>query len=503
MHVSLFFLARGVFVQSYKQYINGEWVNSSSKKTFTSKNPANPKDILGVFQEGTSADVALAVAAAQKVFVQWSALPAPRRGDILFRVAVLLRQEKKKLGALVTREMGKQYIEGLADVQEAIDVEEYMGSEGRRFFGFTTPSELPQKFCMTVRRPLGVVGLITPWNFPIAIPAWKIMTALICGNTCVLKPSSDTPLCALTYVQLLEKAGVPPGVVNVVTGDGSLVGDALVVHPQVRALSFTGSKDVGAHVLAHAGIKKVGLEMGGKNAIIVMDDADLPLAVEGVLWGAFGTTGQRCTAASRVIVHKNVQKRFEQLLLAEIKKLKPGDGMHYNFGPLVNQAALEKTEKYVQIGLQQGAQLLFGGKRISRLQGYFHQPTLFTHVHPSMRIAQEEIFGPVLSILTCTNLAHAIRIANNIEYGLSSALYTQNIRNAFLAIEHLDAGITYINSSTIGAEVHLPFGGVKKTGNGTREAGIYGIDEFSEVKTVYIDYSGKLQKAQIDTFVRK
>lgn len=459
--------------------------------------------MLGIFQHGTPVDVALAVAVAQKTFAQWSAVPAPRRGDILLRVAALLRQEKKKLAALVTREMGKQYLEGLADVQEAIDVAEYMGSEGRRFFGSTTPSELPQKFCMTVRRPLGVVGLITPWNFPIAIPAWKIMAALICGNTCVLKPSSDTPLCALTYVQLLEKAGIPAGVVNVVMGQGSVVGDALVADSRVRAISFTGSKEVGAHILAHAGIKKVGLELGGKNAIIIMDDADLSLAVEGVLWGAFGTTGQRCTAASRVIVHKKIQKQFEQLLLKQMKGLHVGDGMHCNFGPLVNQHALEKTASYIQIGLHEGAKLLFGGKQLSNKEGYFHEPTIFTCVHPSMRIAQEEIFGPVLSILSCTDLADAISIANNIEYGLSSALYTQNIQNAFLAIEHLDAGITYINSSTIGAEVHLPFGGVKKTGNGTREAGILGIDEFSDVKTVYIDYSGKLQKAQIDTFVQK
>ena len=490
-------------MQSYKQYIAGKWVDSSSKKTFISKNPANPQDILGTFQKGTSADVDHAVHAAEKAFLSWSALPAPKRGEVLLHVAALLRKEKQTLGKLVTREMGKQFLEGLADVQEAIDVAEYMGSEGRRFFGYTTPSELPQKFCMTLRRPLGVVGLITPWNFPIAIPAWKIMAALICGNTCVLKPSSDTPLCAFTFVQLLEKAGVPKGVVNVVTGDGSVVGNALVAHPNVRAISFTGSKMTGEEILKRAGVKKVGLELGGKNAIIVMDDADLALAVEGVLWGAFGTTGQRCTAASRVIVHEKIQKQFEALLLKNIRSLKPGDGMKCNFGPLVNDAALEKTASYITIGKKEGAKIIYGGEKIPQLKGYFFEPTVFTRVTPMMRIAQEEIFGPVLSILTCKNLSHAIDIANNIAYGLSSAIYTKDIRNAFLAIEHLDTGITYINSSTIGAEVHLPFGGVKGTGNGTREAGMLGIDEFSEVKTVYIDYSVKLQKAQIDEFVEK
>lgn len=488
----------------YKLYIGGKFISATSGKTFFSKNPARPSEILGKFQVASAADVDKAVLVAQCAFASWSAIPAPRRGDILLRVAGLLRKEKETLSKLVTKEMGKQILEARGDVQEAIDVAEYMGSEGRRFFGATTPSELSDKFCMTIRRPVGVVGLITPWNFPIAIPAWKIMAALICGNTCVLKPSSDAPLCALTFVQLLEKAGVPPGVVNVVTGDGENTGTALIQHPLVRAISFTGSRAVGEFIVRHAGVKKVGLELGGKNAIIVMDDADLSLAVEGVLWGAFGTTGQRCTATSRVIVHKKVQKEFENILVREVKKLSVGDGMKYSVGPLIHETALQKTEKYVTIGLKEGATLLLGGKKVSSsTQGYFFAPTVFTYVKPRMRIAQEEIFGPVLCILTCVDLADAIAISNNVEYGLSSAIYTNNIRNAFLGIAHLDTGITYINSSTIGAEVHLPFGGVKGTGNGTREAGILGIEEFSDVKTVYIDYSGKLQKAQIDEFVKK
>jgi alpha-ketoglutaric semialdehyde dehydrogenase len=484
-------------MKRYKLHINGKSVAASSKKTFKSINPANPKDVLGIFQKGTTKDVEKAVRAAEKAFVHWSNVPAPRRGEILFRFASLLRQEKKKFGKLVTREMGKQLMEGLGDVQEAIDLAEYMAGEGRRMFGHTTPSELHDKFCMTVRRPLGVVGLITPWNFPIAIPAWKLLPALICGNTCVIKPSSDTPLCTYELVRLFEKAGVPKGVINIVTGDGNDVGAALVKHPRIHGISFTGSKAVGEFVTANAGLKKVGLELGGKNCIIVMDDADLSLAVEGVLWGAFGTTGQRCTASSRVIIHKKVQKKFEQLLLKEMKKLRVGDGMKYDIGPLVNKKGLEKVEKYVKIGKQE-AKMLCGGKAVVSKGGYFYTPTVFTNVHSGMRIAQEEIFGPVLSIMPFSTLPEAFAIANNVEYGLSSAIFTHNIRNAFLAMDVLDTGITYINSSTIGAEVHLPFGGVKATGNGTREAGIEGIHEFSEVKTIYIDYSGKLQKAQID-----
>ncbi len=490
-------------MKTYKLYIGGKWVNASTKETFLSRNPANPSDVLGIFQEASRADIEKAVRVAEEAFISWSKVPAPKRGDILFRVAALLRKEKQRLGALVTHEMGKQITEGLADVQEAIDTAEYMAGEGRRLFGYTTPSELSQKVCMTVRRPLGVVALITPWNFPIAIPAWKIFPALICGNTCLFKPSSDTPLCAFEFVQLLEKAGVPAGVVNVITGSGDAVGEIVVTHPRIRAVSFTGSRAVGEFFTKHAGTKKVGLEMGGKNAIIIMDDANVNLAVEGVLWGAFGTTGQRCTAASRVLIQKKVQQKFEALLLKELKKLKIGDGMTCDIGPLINQTALEKTEMYVALGKKEGAKLLCGGQRIKKKKGNFYAPTIFTNVASGMRIAQEEIFGPVLSILSFETLADACAIANNIDYGLSSAIYTNDIHNAFVAIEALETGITYVNSSTIGAEVHLPFGGVKGTGNGTREAGILGIDEFSEVKTIYVDYSGRLQKAQIDEFVMK
>ncbi len=486
-------------MKNYQQYINGKWAPSTSKQTFPTLNPAKKAQILATFSQGTREDVELAVIAAEKALPSWKKTPAPKRGELLLEVARLLRKNKQKLGELVTLEMGKVVKEGLGDVQEAIDIFEYMAGEGRRLFGHTTPSELKNKFCCTVRQPVGVVGVITPWNFPFAIPAWKLAPALICGNTVVFKPASDTPLCAAALIEILEEAGIPPGVVNMVTGSGEEVGASIITHRRIRGISFTGSRETGEFITKVAGLKKIGLELGGKNAIIVMDDADLELAIEGILWGAFGTTGQRCTAASRVIVHKNMQKQLEEQLLRRVQKLKLGSGLDpkTDIGPLINARAVVKTHKYTEIGKKEGAKLLCGGIAEER-EGFFYQPTIFTNVKPHMRIAKEEIFGPTLSILTANDLQDAIHIANSIDYGLSSSIYTKNINNAFQAIEHIEAGITYVNASTIGAEVHLPFGGVKATGNGTREAGWTGIEEFSVEKTVYIDYSGKLQKAQID-----
>ncbi|MCS4541489.1 MAG: aldehyde dehydrogenase family protein [Euryarchaeota archaeon] len=484
-------------LQKYKLYINGEWVESG--ETFTRVNPANPKEVTGEFQQGNEEDIDKAVEAAENAFERWSEVPPPKRGQVLLKVAQLLREDKEDLARLETIEMGKVIIEARGDVQEAIDIAEYMAGEGRRLFGFTTTSELRDKFCMTIRRPIGVVGLITPWNFPIAIPAWKIIPALICGNTTVFKPSSDTPLCAIRLVEILEKAGVPKGVVNLVTGPGSAAGMHLVRHKKVRAISFTGHRDTGELILKEAGLKRVGLELGGKNGIIIMDDADLELALDGVIWGGFGTTGQRCTAASRVIVHEKIKEKFEKLLVERINKLKLGSGLDpsVDIGPLVNKAAQEKSQKYVQIGLDEGAKLSCGGK-IPKMEGFFFEPTLFTNCSIDMKIAQDEIFGPVVSLISVKDFEEAIKVMNSIKYGLSSSIYTNNIRNAFKAIEKIEAGITYINASTIGAEIHLPFGGIKDSGNGTREGGQTGIEEFSEIKTVYIDYSGKLQRAQID-----
>lgn len=483
----------------YNLYINGKWIKSTSKEKFPSINPAKTKQILGYFPKGNEDDVNKAVESAENAFEKWSSMPPPKRGLIIMKAAQMLKNRKEELSKLVTMEMGKVLTEARGDVQEAIDTADYMAGEGRRMFGYTTPSELGDKFCMTIRRPVGIYGLITPWNFPMAIPAWKIFPALICGNTIVFKPSSDTPLCALRLVEILEKAGLPKGVLNFVTGSGSDVGMSIIEHEKIRGISFTGNKETGREIMREAGIKKIGLELGGKNGIIIMDDADLDLALDGVIWGGYGTTGQRCTAASRIIVHKKVKQKFEKMLVNGIKKLKIGNGLNpkVDVGPLINKTAQEKSKKYVEIGLSEGAKLLVGGK-IPKMNGFFFEPTLFTDCSVDMRIAQEEIFGPIVSLITVNDFDEAIDVINSIEYGLSSSIYTSNIRNAFKAMEDIEAGITYINSSTIGAETHLPFGGVKQTGNGTREGGWTAIEEFSEVKTIYVDYSGKLQKAQID-----
>ena len=484
-------------MKTYQIFINGKWINSVTNKTFPSLNPSN-EQVIANFQSCNHEDVNKAIEAAEKAYPSWSNTPAPKRAELLLEVARLLKQDKDKLAKLVALEMGKVYKEAAGDVQEAIDVFEYMAGEGRRLFGITTPSELRNKHCMTIRVPIGVVGLITPWNFPIAIPAWKISAALVCGNTCVFKPSSDTPLCAIELIKILERAKLPAGVVNLVTGKGEEAGNAIIRNNKIRMISFTGSRDTGEFILKNAGIKKIGLELGGKNPIIIMDDADLNLALEGVLWGAFGTSGQRCTAASRVIIHKKLKDKFEKMLLARVKKLKLGNGLDKktDIGPLINKRALEKVHNYTQIGLREGAKLLCGGKMLNA-KGFFYPATIFTNVNKNMRLAQEEIFGPSLAIIEVDNLNEAIDVCNSVKYGLSSSIYTNNINYAFKAIEKIEAGLVYVNSSTIGSEVHLPFGGVKQTGNGTREGGM-GIEEFSEIKTVYIDYSGHLQKAQID-----
>ncbi len=486
-------------VKEYGILIGGKWVKSNSGETFDNVNPANER-VIAKFQSGTPDDVNRAVDAAEKALGYWRDFPAPKRGEILLKAAQLLRKDKERLARLMTMEMGKVIAEARGDVQEAIDITEYMAGEGRRLFTQTTPSELRDKFCTSVRIPVGIFGLITPWNFPVAIPSWKITPALICGNTMIFKPASDTPLCAIEFVKILEKAGVPKGVINLVTGSGSKVGSAIVKHKKIRGISFTGSREVGEFVTKEAGLKKVGLELGGKNGIIVMDDADLELALDGVIWGGYGTTGQRCTAASRVIVHHKIKAKFERMLVSRIKRLRLGDGLKptTDVGPQINAKAVEKTHEYTGIGIKEGAKLLCGGKPAKiNGKGFFYRPTLFTDVAPDMRIAQEEIFGPSISMIPVKTLDEAIDVMNGIIYGLSSAIYTNDLKNAFESIERIEAGLTYVNSSTIGAEVHLPFGGIKGTGH-AREAGWAGIEEFSDVKSVYVDYSGTLQRAQID-----
>lgn len=493
--------------QSVRNFIGGEWLDAVGKKSFESRNPADNRDKVADVARSGREDVDRAVAVAREAFPGWRLTPAPRRGEMLFRVAELLVREKRRLGELVTREMGKVLAEGLGDVQEAIDMAYYMAGEGRRLQGETVPSELPDKECKSVREPLGVMALVTPWNFPTAIPAWKIFPALICGNTVVFKPSSTTPACASALVELMDKAGIPPGVVNLVHGPGEEVGEYLVNHPDVDGVSFTGSCAAGERLEALLGKmhRPLALEMGGKNAIVVMDDADLQLALEGVLWGGFGTTGQRCTAASRVVVHAKVYDRFLEMLQGAVARLKLGDGLQKgtDVGPLVNEQQFRKVLDYLRIGISEGARLVTGGKRVATgdcAHGYFIEPTVFADVTPAMRIAREEIFGPVVSILRCASLADGIAIVNDLPYGLSSAIYSRDVNMTARAERELQTGIVYINASTIGAEIQLPFGGWKHSGSGHPEAGGRGgaIDFYSRVKVVYRDYSGRLQKAQID-----
>jgi aldehyde dehydrogenase (NAD+) len=491
---------------TYHNFIDGAWVPSVSGDLFENRNPANSDDLIGVFQKSTRKDVQQAIEAARRAYSHWRLVPAPRRAEILFRAAQLIVERKESLAREMTREMGKVLDETRGDVQEAIDMTFFMAGEGRRQYGQTVPSELRDKFAMSVRQPLGVCAVITPWNFPMAIPSWKIIPALVCGNTVVFKPATLTPLSALNFVKILEEAGVPPGVVNLVTGGGDEVGHALLVADEVRVVSFTGSTAVGRKVSEQAApsFKKVHLEMGGKNVIIIMDDATLDLAVEGCLWGGFGTTGQRCTAASRVVVHERLYAPFLNAFCERAKMLRVGDGADpkTQVGPLVSRAQLDTVMKYVASGKKEGARLVCGGQPLrdgAYAKGFFHAPTIFSDVDPKMRIAQEEIFGPVVSVIPCRSFEEAVEIGNNVQYGLSASIYTQDINKAFAAMRDLYTGIFYVNAPTIGAEVHLPFGGTKATGNGHREAGVAALDVFSEWKSIYVDFSGRLQRAQIDT----
>ncbi|MBI2070558.1 MAG: aldehyde dehydrogenase family protein [Elusimicrobia bacterium] len=486
-------------------FINGRWQGSKSGETVANINPATGA-VLGHWPVSTKNELDAAVAAAKKAFESWRLVPAPKRGEYLLRVHNLFLERKDVLARVMTQEMGKVLKETKGDVQEAVDVALYFASEGRRLFGHTSTSELENKFAMAVRIPVGVCGVISPWNFPMAIPAWKIIPALLCGNTVVFKPATDTPATATLFVEILEEAGLPPGVVNLIHGSGSGVGRWLVEHEDVRLISFTGSSDVGSRVAEGCAktFKKVCLEMGGKNAQLVLDDANLDLAVDGALWGAFGTTGQRCTATSRLIVQEGIYKKFLDRLLERAANLRLGDGLNEStdVGPLVNADQLKTVEHYVAVGLKEDkAKLLSGGRRAAKgdlAKGYFHEPTIFEGT-PGMRIAEEEIFGPVLTVLKVKNFDEGLKVLNATKYGLSGSVYTQDVNRVMRAIRDMETGITYINAPTIGAEAHMPFGGVKQTGNGHREVSWAALEVFTDWKAVYVDYSGRLQRAQIDT----
>jgi acyl-CoA reductase-like NAD-dependent aldehyde dehydrogenase len=489
---------------TFQLFIAGSWVDAVSGRTFESRSPADTRDLIGRFQAGTAADVAMAVRAADQALPAWRATPAPKRGEVLYRFGALMAEHKERLARAMTREMGKVLAEARGDVQEGIDIAFLMAGEGRRMFGDTVPSELPDKWAMSIRQPIGVAGIVTPWNFPIAIPCWKMMPALVSGNTVVFKPASDTPHCATLLVELMAEAGFPPGTVNLVTGSGSEVGEAIVDSPDVPVISFTGNSATGKRIAERAGrrLKRLSLELGGKNGIVVLRDADLDLAAEGILWSAFGTTGQRCTACSRVIVEEAVLDPLLERLERGARGLRLGDGLleGTDVGPLVNAGAVEKVEGYVEVGRGEG-KLVCGGARARGAgleHGHFFEPTIFSGIRPMDRIGQEEIFGPVLSVIPVADYAAAVTAVNGIRYGLSSSIYTRDVNTAFRAMRDFETGIVYVNAGTIGAETHLPFGGWKETGNGHREAGHAALDTYTEWKAVYVDFSGQLQKAQID-----
>jgi aldehyde dehydrogenase (NAD+) len=489
---------------THRLFIAGRWVEGVTGRTFESRNPADDRDLVGRFQQGTGADVGMAVRAAEMAYPGWRDTPAPKRGELLYRFAQLMADHKERLARAMTREMGKVIAEARGDVQEGIDIAYLMAGEGRRMFGDTVPSELPDKWAMSIRQPLGVAAIITPWNFPMAIPCWKMMPALVTGNTVVFKPASDTPHCATLLVELLEEAGFPAGVVNLVTGSGADVGDALVENPDVAVISFTGSSATGKSIAAKAGrrLKRVSLELGGKNAVVVLRDADLDLAVDGILWSAFGTSGQRCTACSRVVADRSIADELVARLEPRARRLRLGSGQDesVDVGPLINAAAREKVGGYVEIGRSEG-ELVVGGSAVrdgDLAHGYFFEPTIFHGVKPMDRIAQEEIFGPVLSVVPVDGYAAAVTAVNQTRYGLSASVFTRDVNLAFRAMRDFETGIVYVNAGTTGAEVQLPFGGWKETGNGHREAGHAALDTYTEWKSIYVDYSGRLQRAQID-----
>jgi aldehyde dehydrogenase (NAD+) len=493
--------------KTYKNFVNGKWVAPSTGKHFENRNPANTSDLIGRFPDSGSRDIAEAVKSAKRGFELWRRTPAPARGDVLRRLGDLLVTHKEEIADGMTREMGKVLAETRGDVQEGIDTAFYAATEGRRLFGHVVPSELRDKWAMTYRRPIGVAGLITPFNFPLAIPTWKMFPALLCGNSVVIKPSEDVPHTTHRLVELLLEAGLPPEVIQLVHGRGATAGQALVEHPDVGVISFTGSTATGSRIGEICGRmhKRLSLEMGGKNAMLVMDDADLELALTGVLWGAFGTTGQRCTATSRLIVHRKVHDKFVAMVADAAQKLRLGDGRESgtDVGPLIHERSRAKVESYVAIGKEEGLELVTGGKRpggAKTEKGFFYRPTIFAGAKASSRLAQEEVFGPVLTVVRVNSLDEAIKVNNSVKYGLSSSLYTRDVNAAFRAMQDLDNGITYINAPTIGAEAHLPFGGVKQTGNGHREGGWEVYEFYSETKVCYVDYSGTLQRAQIDNY---
>ena len=483
-------------VTRYNNHIGGKWVESSTGRTYTITNPASNESVLAEFQTSGVDDALKAVDAAHEALAGWANTPAPVRAGILFRAIEILRQRGDDIARTITLEEGKPLSDAQGEVKRSLNIMEYAAGEGRRMFGYTTPSELPDTVAYTTRRPLGVVAIITPWNFPLAIPAWKIAPALICGNTIVFKPASATPWSAIKLMEVFEEAGLPAGVLNVVTGPGGAVGNALVESPLVKGISFTGSTEIGTGIYSHGAslLKKVQCEMGGKNAVILLADADIDKALGGIIQGAFGSTGQRCTATSRVIVEEAIYDEFMEQLIDRTSKLKIGDGLdpEVDVSPLASKAQFDTVMEYIGIGTEEGAELVQGGHAVTGGifdQGYYVEPTIFADVQTDMRIAQEEIFGPVLTVLKAEDLEDAIQIANSVKVGLSSSVYTKDLTQAFEYINTVESGMVHVNAPTLGGEVHLPFGGLGASGVGHREQGIEAMNFFTEVITVYIDHA--------------
>lgn len=496
--------AKPVAAKRYRNFVGGEWLESASERTVVNSNPADTRDVLGLVPLSSAEEARRAVSAAKAAFPGWRDTPAPARGRILFHAWTLMESEKDELARLLTREEGKTLKESLGEIVRTINVLEFIAAEGRRLGGDVLPSELPRNFCYTVRQPLGVVACITPWNFPVAIPVWKIAPALVSGNSVVFKPATLTPETASAVVSIFQRAGVPKGVLNMVLGSGATVGNALVDHEDVHAVSFTGSNEVGAEIYGRGARRmiRVQCEMGGKNPVVVLADADLDLAVEATAQGAYGSTGQRCTATSRVIVEEAVADVFVEKLLARTRRVRVGNGAAsgVDMGPAVDPSQLETDLKFVEIGQEEGARLLCGGKRLAQgdhAHGYYLEPTVFDHVRTSMRVAQEEIFGPVVSVIRVKSFEEALAAANSVRYGLSSSIFTSDATRVFRFVDGIEAGIVHINSGTPGGEAQLPFGGTKATGVGPREQGTAAIEFFTELKTVYVDYTGEGRKSSI------
>ena len=484
-------------MRTLKNFIAGQWVDSTSGRRVPDLNPADTSEVVAEAPSSTSAEAAGACEAAARAFDGWRRTPAPVRGQILYKVQRRMEERRQELAEALTREEGKTISESRGEIQRAINVVEFFAGEARRITGDTIPSELPNNFCYTVKQPVGPVAVITPWNFPVAIPVWKIAPALVSGNTVVFKPASLTPLTAALIVEIFNECGLPPGVLNLIYGGGREVGDTVVKHPAIQAVSFTGSNDVGVGLYSAAAARgiKCQCEMGGKNPIVVLGDADMDLAVESTIQGAFGSTGQRCTATSRAVVEESIASEFVERLHARAGSLVVGNGLDpgTNIGPSVDDKQLDTVLEYVGIGRSEGARLVRGGERLSdngREKGYFVAPTIFDHVDPAMRIAQEEIFGPVLSVIRAPDAKTALRVANGVKFGLSASIYTNDVASMFRFVDDLEAGIIHVNSPTVGGEAHIPFGGMKATGVGLREMGSVAIDFYTELKVVYVDYTG-------------